>query len=114
MPSAPRAARHAARRTARRACAVPLALAVAGTGVLAATGPSGAAADDTPGYSVTAITVDVRVGPDGDQPCRVSADLYRPDAATRSRKAPAILTTHGFGGDKADDNQLAIARGFVK
>ena len=56
------------------------------TAVLAVTGlaltgapTSAAAADDTPGYSVQAITVDVKVGPYDDQSCRIDADLYLPD-----------------------------------
>ena len=75
---------------------------------------SAATADDTPGYSVQAITVDVKVGPDNEQNCRIDADLYLPDGASASRKVPAILTTHGFGGDKADSNQTAIGKGFVR
>lgn len=71
-------------------------------------------ADSTPGYSVRALTVRVRVGPRGDQPCTVDADLYLPDGASRRRKVPAILTTNGFGGDKADDNQSAVGRGFAR
>jgi len=70
--------------------------------------------DSTPGYSLRHLSVDVLVGPDGDQPCTISADLYRPDGATARRRVPAILTTHGFGGNKADGNQTAIARGFVR
>lgn len=38
----------------------------------------------------------------------------QPDGVSASRKAPAILTTHGFGGNKADGNQSAIGRGFVQ
>ncbi len=78
-----------------------------GTGASAAT-------DDTPGYSVRAFTVDVKVGPANEQDCRVDADLYLPDGASATRKVPAILTTHGFGGDKADSNQVAIGKGFVR
>jgi predicted acyl esterase len=100
------------RRTPRVVAA--LAAAVLGsTGLALGSSPSVAAADSTPGYSKTAILVDVKVGPANDQTCRISADLYKPDAATSTHKAPAILTTHGFGGNKADSNQLAIAKGFV-
>ena len=86
--------------------------ATAGLALLAPSAP--AAADDTPGYSVRHITVDTRVGPNGDQPCTVTADLYTPDGASRRNRKPAILTTHGFGGSKDDGNQTAIARGFVQ
>src|SRR3954469_12945063 len=88
---------------------------VATTGLgLASGGGAAAATDDTPGYSVQAISVDVKVGPADQQACRVDADLYLPDGASPTHPVPAILTTHGFGGDKADDNQVAIGKGFVR
>ena len=88
---------------------------LATTGALTAVGATsaGAATDDTPGYSVTPITVQVKVGPANDMPCTVDADLYLPDGASASRPVPAILSTHGFGGSKDDENQTAIGRGFV-
>jgi ABC-2 type transport system ATP-binding protein len=93
-----------------------LATLVAGSAGLALVSAPGATAatDDTPGYSVSALTVDVKVGPQGEQSCRIDADLYLPDGAGASHKVPAILTTHGFGGDKADSNQTAIGKGFVR
>jgi putative CocE/NonD family hydrolase len=93
------------------------ATAIAASGAALGALPAGsaqAAADSTPGYSVRHILVDVLVGPSGDQPCRVTADVYRPDSATRTHKAPAILTTNGFGGSKDDGNQTAVGRGFVR
>jgi ABC-2 type transport system ATP-binding protein len=88
--------------------------AIATTGIALTGGPSTAAtADTTPGYSVTALTVPVKVGPNNDQACTVDADLYLPDGASAAKKVPAVLSTHGFGGDKADDNQTAIGKGFV-
>ena len=93
---------------------------VALTGALAAAaalGSGGAASaattDTTPGYSVTAISVPVTVGPHNDQHCTVDADLYLPDGASASHPVPAILTTNGFGGSKDDANQTAIGKGFV-
>jgi len=88
---------------------------LATTGLSLAGGPQVAAAaeDTTPGYSVTAMTVPVKVGPNNDQACTIDADLYLPDGTSTSRKVPAILSTHGFGGEKADDNQVAIGKGFV-
>lgn len=100
------------RRTTAAAAAGALALttlAVAGVSSTAAS----AAADDTPGYSVRSIHVDTMVGPGNDQPCSVAADLYTPDGVSASHKAPAILTTHGFGGSKDDSNQTAVGEGFV-
>jgi ABC-2 type transport system ATP-binding protein len=54
------------------------------------------------------------IGPNGDQPCGITADLYRPDGASASNPMPAILTTNGFGGSKDDSNQAAIGRGFAQ
>lgn len=96
-----------------RASAAALATVLIASGAALVGGPTSAATDSTPGYSVKAITVDVRVGPKGDQPCRMDADLYVPDGTSRRHRAPAILTTNGFGGDKADGNQSAIGKGFV-
>lgn len=91
------------------------AAALAVTGLALAGAPTSAATpDDTPGYSVRALTVDVKVGPANEQSCRIDADLYLPDGASASHKVPAILTTHGFGGDKADSNQTAVGKGFVQ
>ena len=101
----------------RRTTAALAASALALTGLAVSglsTTTAQAAADATPGYSLQSITVDVLVGPDGDQPCTVAADIYRPDGASASRKAPAILTTHGFGGNKADDRQAGYGEGFVQ
>jgi putative CocE/NonD family hydrolase len=78
---------------------------------LAAAGGAQAAAT---GYSVEHIHVEVMVGPNGDQPCGITADLYRPDGASATSPAPAILTTNGFGGSKDDSNQAAIGRGFAR
>ena len=103
-----------ARHLARPLTAALATAGLAATGIALTGGPSTAVtADTTPGYSVTALTVPVKVGPNNDQACTVDADLYLPDGASASKKVPAVLTTHGFGGDKADDNQTAIGKGFV-
>src|ERR1700712_4188756 len=105
--------------SARPLSIVLMTAALAATGLALTTGPQAAAAstatttDTTPGYSVTALTVPVKVGPNGDQSCTMDADLYLPDGASASHRVPAILTTNGFGGDKADSNQAAIGKGFV-
>ena len=80
---------------------------------LVASVPDAAAADVTQGYSVRHLEVDVKVGPADDVSCTIAADLYTPDGVSASNKAPAILTTHGFGGTKDDGNQTAAAKGFV-
>ncbi|HEX8102712.1 MAG TPA: CocE/NonD family hydrolase, partial [Solirubrobacteraceae bacterium] len=67
-------------------------------------------------FSKQALTFDVKVGPNGDTPCTVTADLYTPSGATPANPAPAILATNGFGGSKADFGDLAAAyarRGYV-
>lgn len=104
-----------ARRTPVRAAAAVLSSALGVAGLAAITGPAAhaaAATDTTPGYSVTPVLVDVTVGP-SNQACTISADLYKPDGASRAHPAPAILTTNGFGGNKADSNETAIGKGFV-
>ncbi len=101
---------HTARLTAALTTA---ALATAGLTLAGGHQAAAAAADTTPGYSLVALTVPVKVGPNNDQACTIDADLYLPDGTSTSRKVPAILATHGFGGDKADDNQTAIGKGFV-
>ena len=72
------------------------------------------AADTTPGYSRRAITVTVKIGPARDQTCRVTADLYKPDGVNRRHRAPAILTTNGFGGSKRGAGEVGTALGFVQ
>src|SRR4051812_50184331 len=84
----------------------------AGLALTSSTGASAAATDDTPGYSVQALSVDVKVGPADEPRCRIDADLYLPAGASRSHRVPAILSTHGFGGDKADSNPGATGHGF--
>jgi predicted acyl esterase len=99
------------RRTRLAAGLTAGALAVTGLALVAQ--PPAQAADTTPGYSVTPITVQVRTGPANDQPCTVSADIYKPDDVDATHRAPAILTTNGFGGSKDDSNEAAIGKGFV-
>ena len=67
--------------------------------------------------SVSSTSIDVTVGPAGQQKtCTVVFDLYRPSTATRRHPKPAILTTNGFGGSKDDQADLGKAfaqRGYV-
>lgn len=58
-------------------------------------------------YAKTAVTIQTHVGPDEATSCTIEADLYVPDSATTQSKQPAILTTHGFGGSKADQEPFA-------
>lgn len=61
-------------------------------------------------YTVTALQVTVRAG---DRTCTLDADVYRPAGAVAARPAPAVLTTNGFGGDKADGATDALAKAFA-
>ncbi len=50
------------------------------------------------------------------QTCVVDADLYTPVGVSKANPAPAILTTNGFGGSKADQAGLGAAyaaKGYV-
>jgi dienelactone hydrolase len=77
-------------------------------GALAAPVTSADAAD---AFTVTALNFAVNVGPKDDVACNIVGDLYMPTAATPTAKVPAILTTNGFGGSKAD--QAGIGRAFA-
>ncbi|WP_327359037.1 CocE/NonD family hydrolase [Streptomyces sp. NBC_01304] len=84
------------------ALAAPLALAAA---------PAHATDAATGQFTVTALkfTVDA-----GGTTCTVDADLYRPAGADRAHPVPAILTTNGFGGSKADGSTDATAKAFAQ
>lgn len=65
---------------------------------------------------VKALTFDVMVGENRDEPCEVAADLYTPDGASLSNQKPAVMATNGFGGSKADFAELGMSyaeRGYV-
>lgn len=62
--------------------------------------------------SVTALNFKVKIGPKSDQTCNIVGDLYVPSTATLKKPVPAILTTNGFGGSKAD--QAGIGTAFAK
>jgi ABC-2 type transport system ATP-binding protein len=102
-----------ARRRTSLATAALAATGLTSLGLAALPGGAQAATDTTPGYSLHHMTVNVKVGPAGDQSCVVDADLYQPDGASRTHKVPAILTTNGFGGAKDDSNQSAVGKGFA-
>lgn len=59
-----------------------------------------------------AITFDLLTGPDRDLPVTIDADLWRPDSATATNPAPAIVLQHGYGNDKAADEMLTNAAYF--
>jgi len=76
--------------------------------------PSGAGA--AAGYTLKPLRFDVITGPDNDTHCSVNADLYTPDGVSRAHPAAAMLATNGFGGSKADFDNLGPSyarRGYV-
>src|SRR5437588_12410722 len=70
-----------------------------------ALGPPAASAQP---FTKRTLHFDVAVGPSGNQHCNIVGDLYKPRSASPSHRAPAILTTNGFGGSK--DDQADIGR----
>ncbi|RFU85823.1 CocE/NonD family hydrolase [Streptomyces triticagri] len=77
---------------------------------LIAAAPAAAADPGSGEFTVTALefTVDA-----GGTTCTVEADLYRPAGVDREHPAPAVLTTNGFGGSKADGSTDASAKAFA-
>ncbi|MEU5211541.1 CocE/NonD family hydrolase [Streptomyces sp. NPDC020742] len=101
MPRAPRAVSH-------RPLRASLALLAGGalTAPLLLTAPGAAAAP----YAVTPLKVTVRAGA---HRCTVDADVYRPAGVDAAHPAPAVVTTNGFGGSKADGSTDAVAKAFA-
>jgi len=100
-----------------RRTAVALALLTA-LPVLTAPSPASAAAPAPRATSdptmPQAIKITTTVGTN--QTCVVDADLYKPADVDKKHPAPAILTTNGFGGSKADQAGLGrayAAKGYV-
>lgn len=91
--------------TARlRSCAVLTALGtIAALGAVSGGSPAAAA----PAYTVQSLHFKVQVGPDRNKTCDIVGDLYKPAAASPSRRVPSILTTNGFGGSAADQTPFA-------
>ncbi|MCK7624776.1 CocE/NonD family hydrolase [Streptomyces sp. RS10V-4] len=80
------------------------------TAPLVLSAPAAAAGQAADPYTVTALKVTVRAG---GRDCAVDADLYRPLGVDAAHPAPAVLTTNGFGGSKADGSTGATARAFA-
>jgi hypothetical protein len=76
------------------------ALVLAASAVGSTAAPAAAA---TTTYKVTSgYARVVNLGPKADTSCDISYDLYVPSDAGATHRVPAILTTNGFGGSKAD------------
>ena len=102
-----------------RRFALTLATAGAAAAVVAATlAPVSASAASTAldGVDVyTGLSFTVPAGNDDQgnpQTCVIDADLYKPHSASPANRAPAILTTNGFGGSKGD--QAGLGRAFAQ
>ncbi len=89
------------------------ALAALGLAATTLVQPAGAA---EPTYTVQTLHFAVNTGPAGNVPCDIVGDLYLPKTATSTKRVPAILTTNGFGGSKADQAGLGTTyadRGYA-
>ncbi|CCQ15122.1 putative uncharacterized protein [Rhodococcus sp. AW25M09] len=62
-------------------------------------------------FSVRTRYFDIAVGPARDQHCTVVGDIYVPTGLGPDSRAPAILTSNGFGGSK--DDQAGAAATFA-
>src|SRR3954447_786892 len=89
----------------RRAATVLMTAALT-SGGLAALAPPASATDIVPRDLTITVT---DLGPEH-RTCRIDADLYVPAGVNKRNRAPAILATNGFGGDKKD--QADLAQGF--
>src|SRR5689334_16657888 len=58
--------------------------------------PASALAADP--FTVKTMTFDVKTGPKSDTPCKIVGDLYKPNDASASNPAAAVMATNGFGG----------------
>src|SRR5512141_308220 len=103
-------------------CAALTLAATAGTATSAPAGAAGGRANaapssaTSPAWTKRTLHLAVHIGPRRAQRCVLVFDLYRPDGATKTNPAPAVLTTNGFGGSKDDQAGQAkrlAARGYV-
>lgn len=86
-------------------------------GLLVGSGSS-ASADHQPGeaYDVIPLTFAIDLGPLPEDDCTIDGDLYVPEGASASDRRPAVLSTNGFGGSKADQaglSKLFASQGYV-
>ncbi|GAC1383612.1 MAG: hypothetical protein NVSMB48_17230 [Marmoricola sp.] len=78
-------------------------------------GAASLASAATPPYSTQTLHFAVTVGP-SNQACDIVGDVYVPTSASATNRVPAILTTNGFGGSKADQTgfaQYAASNGYA-
>lgn len=100
-------------RLAAATAGLALAAGVLGHPTAATAGPPRGTPDAVDTYSGLTFTVPAGTNDLGQpQTCTIDADLYRPHSAGPDRRVPAILTTNGFGGSKAD--QAGLGRAFAQ
>ena len=100
-------------RLAAATAGLALAAGVLGHLTAATAGPPRGTPDAVDTYSGLTFTVPAGTNDLGQpQTCTIDADLYRPHSAGPDRRVPAILTTNGFGGSKAD--QAGLGRAFAQ
>ena len=113
-PDTSRPPRRPRRLVAAAAAGLAITAAAAGHPAAAGAAPRAAAALDAVD-TYTGLTFTVPAGKDDlgqPQTCTIDADLYKPHSASRAAQVPAILTTNGFGGSKAD--QAGLGRAFAQ
>ncbi|GGF17941.1 alpha/beta fold hydrolase [Williamsia phyllosphaerae] len=82
---------------------------------VAAVVPAASAAPG-PGYRTTLLYFSVHTGPNRATPCTIVGELRVPNAATARNRAPAMLTTNGFGGSYKTQEPTAkylASQGYV-
>ncbi len=87
----------------RRGTTVLLATALLGTGAVTSPAAGTVPVEIVPRDLTVTVT---GLGPEG-RTCQVDADLYVPAGVDADHPAPAVLTTNGFGGTKADQADVA-------
>jgi ABC-2 type transport system ATP-binding protein len=99
-------------RIVRATASVAAGVASAATMAIVSAPPGNAA----PAFTTQTLHFAVQVGPARSQSCDILGVLYTPATATSAHRAPAILTTNGFGGSAADQGPFAereAALGYV-
>jgi ABC-2 type transport system ATP-binding protein len=86
-----------------RIALVSAGLATALVGTLAALPGTTAATAAAPAVTVTNACLTSVPDPDSTAPVKICYTLFRPAAATKKRKVPMILHSHGWGGSRTDD-----------
>lgn len=88
-------------------------IAIVCVGVLsAAFAVAGPATADPPSFTSQVLSLSVHVGPGGATQCTIEGELFVPSGVGPDNRAPALLTTNGFGGSYHD--QVGAAQMFAR